>query len=684
MASQERFERNLRHLGKRSPWIVDGLRAASREAIEEVEGPRGARVLSDQGVLLASAYNPDREAEKLAAQLAEDAADIVVAVGFGLGLHFEKFKAKSAAKLVIYEPSAARLRAALELSVLHPLFAKHDDVFVAQDLDDLAMVVERLYIPGLLLRLVLHPAVMRIDANGVRRAAERVRRVKEAGDTKGATSVEKMIPWSKIVAQNGQRVASSASFFELEGVFAGRTAVVVAAGPSLDQHIELLRERADEVVIIAIGQTAKTLQMAGIRPDLVHVLESRNVSHQLTDGGDSAALDVVLFPDCHPALFDVPTRNCFVATSKLSPMGNWIAEVRGDKRFVIGGGTVAQSAVGLAWMLGASRILLIGQDLAFSKGRVYAKNSAYDFVGFSLSESGRISWSEQKSKAALLGDRPLEEIDDRHDAGQVVWVDAWHEGERVQTWRSYASFIEHYREIGVFLESQGIEVINCTEGGARIPSLRHIPFREALDEGDREPVEAASVIAQVAASARRLEIHDFKEAMDTAERRLVEVEKEAKKGLKVTEELSQRVDRGADGEACFSTLRALAKREKRLKNLLGRIQWFDVLVQPEIYASMALTAKNDRANPELEDIVHESRLLFKGAKRGIQRARLWFEAFEASFSSEPETRKAGTAPSPHRRTGWSPNTQSPPPQEADGSPSSPAPAAESAGGLRSV
>ena len=669
MASQELFERNLRHLGKRSPWVVDRLRATSRAGIEEVEGPRGARVLSDGGQLLASAYDPDREAEKLASQLAEHSADVVVAVGFGLGLHFAKFKVRNAAKLVIYEPCAARLRAALELSSLHAFFSKYDDVFLTQDLDDLAMVVEGLYLPGLSIRLVPHPAVMRIDPEGVQRGAERVRRVKEAGDTKGATSVEQMIPWSQIVAQNGERVASSASFFELEDAFEGCTAVVVAAGPSLDQHIELLRERASEVLIIAIGQTAKTLQMAGIRPDLVHVLESRNVSHQLTDGGDSESLDVVLFPDCHPEIFDVPTRNRFVATSKLSPMGNWIAEVRGDKRFVIGGGTVAQSAVGLAWMLGARRILLIGQDLAFSNGRVYAKNSAYDFVGFNLSDSGRISWSAQKAKVALLGDRPLEEVDDRHDGGEVVWVDAWHEGERVQTWRSYASFIEHYREIGVYLKSQGVEVINCTEGGARIPSLRHIPFREALDEGDGEPVEAAQVISEVAASARRLEIGDFKDAMEAAARRLREVEREAKKGLKVVRELDRRISQDTDGEGCFSMLRALAKREKRLKNLLGRIQWFDVLVQPEIYASMALTAKSDRAKPDLEDLVHESRLLFEGALRGIERARLWFEAFEASFTESP-TQPAGKLPSPNRRSSWSVNpTQSPTPQAPDASPS---------------
>ena len=71
-------------------------------------------------------------------------------------------------------------------------------------------------------------------------------------------------------------------------------------------------------------------------------------------------------------------------------LGCWIGRALGERHFLPGGATVAQSAVRLAAALGADPILLVGQDLAFTEGRVYARGSAYDMVGLRAREDGRL------------------------------------------------------------------------------------------------------------------------------------------------------------------------------------------------------------------------------------------------------------------------------------------------------
>lgn len=64
------------------------------------------------------------------------------------------------------------------------------------------------------------------------------------------------------------------------------------------------------------------------------------------------------------------------------------AETAGRKGWTFGGSTVAHGAVSLAAALGASPIVLIGQDLAYTDGRHYAKGSAYDQVTIKIGEDG--------------------------------------------------------------------------------------------------------------------------------------------------------------------------------------------------------------------------------------------------------------------------------------------------------
>lgn len=603
------------------------------EGIEEVQGPRGARVLRDRGVLLGSAYDPEGEAERMADEMASGSADVLIAIGFGLGEQLLRHAERSRVPVVVFEPSPGRLKAALHRRAFDGLFGSNRELDVTTDLDRLSCLVQARYRAGLQLRIFTHPAVLRLDPGVIRDAVRRIQQLKNAVDARVVTAVRSSRDWALMTAANGRRIAERPCFGALADAFAGRPAVVVAAGPSLDKQLPLLRERRDQLLVIAIGQTVEALAAAGIRPDLVHVLESRDVSHQLTGAGHPGDLDLVVTPNCHPALFDLPTRSCFVATPATFGMGTWIAEATDRRGHTPGGSSVAIAAVGLAMMMGSDPILLIGQDLAFTDGRTYAAHSAYDFMRTEIDEDGHWRFTGMRRKVGLLGDRDLSTVNDRSDGGQVVWVDGWHEGERVPTWRSYAVFIEEYRELARAASGRGFRLINCTEGGARLHGLEHRSFQEVLDEVAGEAIDASRRIRALFDRNRPHRLADYRPALVAARRILDRIEKEAERADREAE----RIERGLAGlrpEQRVAALRKLAAHERNLRRRLERIPWLDSFAQQEIHQSECLSRRADRQKPALNELVRESRFLFRAACEAVMRARDWLDAFEASFSEQ--------------------------------------------------
>ncbi len=634
MASRAVFEKNLAAIKKRSIDLVDDLAAVSTEGVVEEVGPRGAKVLVDHGVRLGSAYDPVREGEQIAERMAEEPADLMVAVGFGMGTQFAPYLEKNPSTLIIYEPSLARLKAALERVSVTELIAGHKDLFFASDPVSLTRLLSARYSPGLRMRVFPHPAVLRLDQEAVSSAVKATRDAKDVIDVQKLTSIEMLMPWAWVTARNGQRIASRPQLGLLHEHFRDKPAVVVAAGPSLDKQLPLLRELQDRVVIIGIGQTARALREAGIEPHLTHILESRDVSHQLTDCGDTTDMIVAPSADADPAIFDVPSRAQFTVTGAGGALGIWIARAMGEKFFPIGGGTVAQGAVGMARLLGCNPIALIGQDLAFTNGRRYGKGTSYDFVAVEMKEDGQCRFDGINAKADILKEKAPDPENGGMADQRVVWVDGWEEGEKVPTWRAYASFLEQYREVGLHFQSHGVSLINCTEGGARIPEVEHRTFQSFADEFATERIDARRHILEVHDAFEPWTLEDFRPVIEKSLKVLDKIDTETRKGSKFLRKSGPKLLAVRNDQQRLEILRRMAKHEKRVRTQLERAAWLDMFVQPEIHNAIAASRRTERQEPTDEDLLEESQYLFGAAAKGIDHARQWFELFEASFGDE--------------------------------------------------
>lgn len=618
LESHAAFERNLARIRRRHPASALAVESGADPAVQVVQGPKGQATVSVAGKLLASAYDPRAEGERLAGKLLSERTDVLVAVGFGLGHHLEAFRERNACPILVYEPSPARLRAALATRPMTLL--ERDDVWVTTDLTALGGMLARYYVPGLCVRVAPHPAVLELDADAVAEAVAQVRQTKNALDITAATRVQKAAGWTALTVENVPHWLRQPSVLALQNAFRGMPAVVCAAGPSLDRQLPLLRAYQDRVLVVAIGQVVGALRGAGIRPHLVHLVESQDVRHHLLDerGGGTEDLDLFVLPNVFPGLFELPVRTRFHVPIEADRMATWLGGLAGDGRGIHSGGTVAQTAVFLARTLGADPVLLIGQDLAYTDNRAYARNSVYDGVGFEDEGGGqyRLTRIDRKVRHFRRVNRP-----GRSKRRDLVWVPGWH-GRRVPTSPAYASFRETYRDIAASVKRGGGRLVNCTEGGALIPGVAHQAFADMLERhAASEPVAVSEVIREAYAAHVPPERTSFERGIEKLSRALDALARDADAGRSAAEQALVGLARPASQQRQIDLLRGIARYERRVQRGLGAVPWLDPLVQRSLHqaAAEARRAGNDAPTPEAA--AAESRVLFETTRSGIERAR---------------------------------------------------------------
>lgn len=614
----ERLERHLVRLGRRDPSLAAALRGADATEARVVQGSRGGRTVSCGGTLLASAYDPEAEGRRLAAAIADGPVDVLVAIGLGLGHHLETFRRARDCPVLVYEPSAARVRAALEARDGLPLL-EQEGVALTCDPARLRELVAEHYLPGLRMCIFPHPTVLRLDPGAVRSAVADVARQKDSIDLRARTRARMMDGWAEATIRNAPALLSTPSVSTLFGAFPDVPAVVCAAGPSLDKQLALLAGARPRVLVIAIGQSLGALRAAGVEPDLVHVVESQDVRHQIERGGPLGALPLVVAPQSHPGLFRVPAERRLVAWQDTNPFGCWMADALGERDTLPSGGTVAQCAVFLAAAFGANPILLVGQDLAFTGGRVYARGSCYDEVGLESAGHGRFEYTNLRRK---MGE---DYVHDRLER-DLIQVEGW-DGEPVATDPAYACFRETYRDMGRALAARGTELWNCTEGGARIPGLVHRPFAEALALRATRPVDRSPLerLPRPPVAVRR---GTFDAPLRRARRALGALERAAGAGRRSAREAAGRLDEAPPPEQ-IALLRRLSRAERAVQRSLSRLPFLDALVQPELQAHALAARREGAREPSPRDVAAESGALFDAALRATTRARQLLDAFEA-------------------------------------------------------
>lgn len=273
----------------------------------------------------------------------------------------------------------------------------------------------------------------------------------------GNSAEDTMIGFNQII-RNYPNLLRSYTLADLAGKFAGRAAIIVSAGPSLEKNVHLLRDVQDKCIIIAVDTILRKLLGLGIQPHFVVALERVRETYDVHFAdlpGEPVGVVPVISSVCVPEIcgtWDGP----FILAFKTLPLDVWFAEELGLS-ILKAGNSCAHMGIPLALLLGCRNVALIGQDLSFAAGgKAHASGTGWDQKG---------GEREQIYKRAYFSETFEAE-------GQL--------GEKVQTTPVWFSFKRVFEEF--ILDSPALTVYNATEGGILIKGARTTTLDQFLEE----------------------------------------------------------------------------------------------------------------------------------------------------------------------------------------------------------
>lgn len=526
------------------------------EPVTVAETSGGTKVVCLGGRALHSRRDPLGEARRHVAGLPLEEMDVAILFGYGSG-HVARAIARRMprGRVGVFEPNRAVLRVGLTHGPIP------DNVFVLPCELSLKQFLHQSLHAHKKVTLVRWPPSERTDPSAFGQAA---RIVKEALDRTRIVQRTRRIRldgWRRSFLENLPRLAEAAGIGQMAHALCGRPAIVVAAGPSLDRNIEHLARVPRGVAILAVNTAAGALARAGIEPTAVVCVESLDVSPQLADLPFLRRLPLFLELSAHPALWRLPAAR-IVAMALDNASMSLFAERLAPGIRLSGGFCVANAATALAYRLGAPEIVLVGQDLAYPDGRMYAKGTIFEDIQIETRGS-ELSMHNTERKAAIersMGEAAPTMVPHSRPCFDVP---AYGGAGTVPTTRDFMMFRDWYAWNGAYLARQGISCINASEGGAQIPNWEERPLAEVVARWRHLGLDRASdprprllARAEAPATTREAIIAAVRQEIDLVRR----TERTVRRALRT-------LRGGRDADLALSPRQA-----QRLTRLLGRIR----------------------------------------------------------------------------------------------------------------
>ncbi len=232
---------------------------------------------------------------------------------------------------------------------------------------------------------------------------------------------------------------------ELFPDYEDQTVVLVAAGPSLDKNISVLKEALDNnspIKVLCVGTVLRKLTNFGITPDAFFEIDANKITYAQIDGLENLVIPLILNSSTYFRIANNYQGKKYLACQS----GFEPAEKLGHALFNTGS-SVTTLALDFAIQAKAAKIILIGCDMAYTGNSSHASDTV------------------QKHNTS---------------SEKTITVKGYY-GDMVSTTAQLSMFREWIERRIASEDTKDIELINATEGGAYIEGAKHIPLKEVLN-----------------------------------------------------------------------------------------------------------------------------------------------------------------------------------------------------------
>lgn len=485
------LDKNLERIARYNPKLAQDLLNLPylTNKIELVQTNLNEPNLTYNGLPLHSQEGAQKEADEIFNKVENTRLSMHIVFGIGLGHLFEQFCKKSKGNVFLFEPNLEILRVTLELVDFSKELSQRN-IFVFSDIVSFKQAFVEMYEYNANVSFKILNSYKQIYADSINETFKQIEVIMGICMTDYNTLKKEGLRSVLMMFDNFAYTLDSVPLKEFEDIYKNKTALIVSAGPSLDLNIEIIKKNRDKVVVFCVGTAFKALMDNGITPDFLTIIEVNNCSEQVK-GFDLSNINLVLEPYTNTAFYKLKTKQKILFPTDPSHANNcWARLVDMDISQYKSKGTVSYASLVVAKSMGFSKIILIGQDLAYANNQCYSKDSPYSELIFETNpQTGKPEFKirdyEKYIKALFKVNVDTEQPYYRKFAEEKVktlnstlYFVKGVSGEMIPTQACYATFIEHFREFAYL--NKELELINSSMIGAQIDGFKNVPLEEAL------------------------------------------------------------------------------------------------------------------------------------------------------------------------------------------------------------
>ena len=186
--------------------------------------------------------------------------------------------------------------------------------------------------------------------------------------------------WLKNTVKNLGLLCSTAKVGCFKNAFSDAAAVVLAGGPSLTAHLEIVKKSSKGFIIIAVDTAMRACLRAGVTPDFILSFDPQYWNYLHTAGLDTSKSVLISEAAVFPAVLRQCYRAVFFSNSSV-PFARYLEGEgqNGDEDYTLAaGGSVATTAWDFARYIGAKPVIMAGLDLAYPHKQTHFAGSTFE------------------------------------------------------------------------------------------------------------------------------------------------------------------------------------------------------------------------------------------------------------------------------------------------------------------
>lgn len=354
------FERNLAVLKNKFPHVWNELKDITEVTLAN---PNAYVEPVEQDI-------PWLEAVK---QSVEDTECIFV-YGFGQGLGIvDLIEQYTGRLLMVYEPDLDQFYRAIVAYDLTPLFDHPNFYYLAVGTEQLNSLF---YMASLHMHNELAFVALRhyleSEMDVLREVREKFQKYNHTYESNQNTHALFQQDWVRNSMYQMGDMLNSPSIESLQGIYKGLTAVVVASGPSLQQDIDWIERMKPHAFVVAAGSSIQALVRHGIKPHLVATLDGGVINNKVFEAPETLEAPLLYASTSYYGITDRKTSGKIHAVMSNDTITQYYMGLNHSDIAMTPTPTVVGTAIQAAIWMGATRIVLMGQDLSFPGNKFYA------------------------------------------------------------------------------------------------------------------------------------------------------------------------------------------------------------------------------------------------------------------------------------------------------------------------